>query len=47
MAQQITGIRAQIGLPGSSVVVSLQWSGPGNEGVTMHAANTPSFPEFR
>lgn len=43
---KVTGVRAQIGIPGSSLVVNLQWSGPGNEGVTMHAANTPAFPEF-
>ncbi|XP_042226153.1 trafficking protein particle complex subunit 11-like [Homarus americanus] len=43
---KVTGVRAQMGVPGSSVVVGLQWTGPGNEGVTMHAANTPAFPEF-
>lgn len=43
---KVTGVRAQLGSPGSSMVVSLQWSGPGNEGVTVHAGNTPSFSEF-
>ncbi|XP_069942864.1 trafficking protein particle complex subunit 11 isoform X3 [Cherax quadricarinatus] len=43
---KVTGVRAQMDVPNSSLVVSLQWSGPGNEGVTMHAANTPAFPEF-
>nr|XP_045621115.1 trafficking protein particle complex subunit 11-like isoform X2 [Procambarus clarkii] len=43
---KVTGVRAQMSVPSSSLVVSLQWSGTGNEGVAMHAANTPAFPEF-
>lgn len=43
---KIVDVRAQLGMPESSVVVWLQWSGSGNEGVTVHAANAPSFPEF-
>lgn len=43
---KLTGVRAQLGSKDSKLVVGLQWSGPGNEGVTLNTSNTPSFKEF-
>lgn len=43
---KVIDVRIQLGAPGSTVVVWLHWSGSGNEGVTMHAASAPAFPEF-
>ncbi|CAL4110444.1 unnamed protein product, partial [Meganyctiphanes norvegica] len=43
---KISGVQAQIGGCDGQILVNMQWSGPGNEGVTTYAANTPSYPEF-
>lgn len=43
---KLTGVRAQLGSKSSKLVVGLQWSGPGNEGVTLNTGNTPAFKEF-
>lgn len=43
---KISGVQAQLGGCDGKILVNMQWSGPGNEGVTTYAANTPSYPEF-